>query len=43
MKCYVVVELKSVKFRAEYAGKMNLYLSAADDLIKTEQENPTIG
>lgn len=43
LKCYVVVELKSVKFKAEYAGKMNLYLSAVDDLIKTEAENPTIG
>ncbi len=43
LKCYVVVELKSVKFRAEYAGKMNLYLSAVDDLIKSESENPTIG
>jgi len=43
LKCYIVVELKSVKFRAEYAGKMNLYLSAVDDLIKTENENPTIG
>jgi len=43
LKCYVVVELKSVKFRAEYAGKMNLYLSAVDDIMKTENENPTIG
>ncbi len=43
LKCYVVVELKSVKFRAEYAGKMNLYLSAVDDLMKSETENPTIG
>lgn len=43
LKCYVVVELKSVKFRAEYAGKMNLYLSAVDDLIKSKNENPTIG
>lgn len=43
LKCYVVVELKSVKFRAEYAGKMNLYLSAVDDLMKSESENSTIG
>jgi len=43
LKCYVVVELKSVKFRAEYAGKMNLYLSAVDDLMKSENENSTIG
>merc|ERR1711879_781572 len=43
LKCYVVVELKSVKFRAEYAGKMDLYLSAVDDLLKSDSENPTIG
>lgn len=43
LKCYIVVELKAVKFRAEYAGKMNLYLSAVDDFIKTNDENPTIG
>jgi len=43
LKCYIVIELKSVKFRAEYAGKMNMYLSAVDDLIRTENENPTIG
>jgi len=43
LKCYIVVELKAVEFKAEYAGKMNLYLSAVDDLIKTENENQTIG
>ena len=43
LKCYVVVELKSVEFKAEYAGKLNLYLSAVDDLIKTKSENSTIG
>lgn len=43
LKCYVVVDLKSMEFKAEYAGKMNLYLSAVDDLIKSEGENPTIG
>ena len=43
LKCYVVVELKAVEFKAEYAGKMNLYLSAVDDLIKSDDENPTIG
>ncbi len=43
LKCYVVVELKLGEFKAEFAGKMNLYLSAVDDLIKTNNENPTIG
>ncbi len=43
LKCYIVIELKSVKFKAEYAGKMNLYLSAVDDLLKGKDDNPTIG
>jgi len=43
LKCYVVIELKAVEFKAEFAGKLNLYLSVVDDLIKTETENPTIG
>lgn len=43
LKCYVVVEIKAIEFRAEFAGKMNLYLSAIDDSLKTEAENPTIG
>ncbi|MCT4613781.1 MAG: PDDEXK nuclease domain-containing protein [Marinifilaceae bacterium] len=43
LKCYVVVELKAIEFKAEFAGKMNLYLSAVDDNLKTESENPTIG
>ena len=43
LKCYVVIELKAGEFKAEYAGKMNFYLSAVDDIFKTENENPTIG
>ena len=43
LKCYVVVEIKAIEFKAEFAGKMNLYLSAIDDSLKTEAENPTIG
>jgi len=43
LKCYVVVELKAIEFKAESAGKMNLYLSAIDDTLKTKVENPTIG
>ena len=43
LKCYVVVELKAIEFKAEFAGKMNLYLSAVDDNLKTENENQTIG
>ena len=43
LRCYVVVELKTGKFKPEYAGKLNFYLSAVDDLIKSNQDNPTIG
>jgi predicted nuclease of restriction endonuclease-like (RecB) superfamily len=43
LKCYVVVELKAIEFKAEFAGKMNLYLSAIDDSLKTDAEYPTIG
>ncbi len=43
LKCYVVVELKAIEFKAEFAGKINLYLSAVDEILKTENENPTIG
>lgn len=43
LHCYVVIELKNTKFKPEYAGKVNFYLSAVDDLIKDEQDNPSIG
>ena len=43
LHCYVVVELKNTKFKPEYAGKMNFYLSAVDDLLKGVNDNPSIG
>lgn len=43
LKCYVVVELKVVDFIPEFAGKLNFYVSAADHLLKDENDNPSIG
>jgi len=43
LHCYFVIELKVGKFKPEYAGKLNFYLSAVDDLMRTEQDEPTIG
>lgn len=43
LKCYIVIELKTVEFEPEFAGKLNFYLSAVDDILKTEDENPSIG
>ncbi len=43
LQSLVAFELKRGKFKAEYAGKMNLYLSALDEYVKKEHENPSIG
>jgi predicted nuclease of restriction endonuclease-like (RecB) superfamily len=43
LKCHVVIELKAGAFKPKYAGKLNFYLSAVDDLIKDAADNPTIG
>lgn len=39
----MVIELKAQKFKPEFAGKLNFYLSAADDILRDENDNPTIG
>ncbi len=43
LRCYVVIELKAAEFIPEHAGKLNFYLSAVDDLLRREGDNPTIG
>ena len=39
----MVVELKVVEFMPEFAGKLNFYVSAADHLLRSAEDNPTIG
>ena len=43
LRCYVVCELKAKLFEPEFAGKLNYYVNAVDELLKTDDENPTIG
>ncbi len=43
LKCLVAVELKIGKFKPEYIGKMQFYLSALDEKVKVNDENPSIG
>lgn len=43
LKSLVAIDLKTGKFKPEYAGKMNFYLSVLNDKVKTEDENPSIG
>ncbi|GBR75909.1 hypothetical protein NO2_0537 [Candidatus Termititenax persephonae] len=43
LRCYVVIELKAKDFKPEYAGKLNFYVSAVDDMLKADTDNQTIG
>jgi len=43
MRCFIVIDLKKGDFRPEYAGKMNFYCSAVDDLIRYKGDRSTIG
>lgn len=43
LRCFVVVELKAVPFDPAFVGQLNLYLSAADDLLRHPDDGPTIG
>jgi predicted nuclease of restriction endonuclease-like (RecB) superfamily len=43
LRSFVIIELKTGKFKPEYAGKLNFYLSAVDSQLKKETDNPSIG
>lgn len=43
LRCFLVCELKAKPFEPEYAGKLNFYVNAVDELVKTADDNPTIG
>ena len=43
LRCMVAVELKVGKFKPEYIGKMQFYLSALDEKVKLKEENPSVG
>ncbi len=43
LRCYVVIDLKMKKFTPADAGQMNFYLSAVDDLLRHQTDEPSIG
>ena len=43
LHCYIVIDLKIRKFEPEYAGRMNFYVNAVDDILKSPSDNPSIG
>ncbi len=40
---YVIIELKAVKYIPEFAGKLNFYVTAADELLRGDGDNPSVG
>ena len=43
LHCYVMVELKTIDFEPEHAGKLNFYIKAVDEQLHSEGDQPTIG
>ena len=43
LRAYVVIDLKMKSFEPEFAGKMNFYLSAVNDLLGHPDDQPSIG
>ena len=43
LRCLVAIELKIGKFKPEFVGKMQFYLTALDRQVRQEDENPSIG
>ena len=43
LKCLIAIELKTVEFEPEFAGKMNFYLELLDEQEKQPDDNPSIG
>jgi hypothetical protein len=43
LRCFVVIDLKMTPFKPEYAGKMNFYLAAVDDLLRHPDDRSSIG
>lgn len=43
LRCLVVIDLKVSEFQPEFAGKMNFYLSALDDMLRHQDDQPSVG
>ena len=43
LRCYMVVEIKNVDFEPAFIGQLQFYVTAVDETIKKEIDNPTIG
>lgn len=43
LRCYVVIEIKTGQFEASSIGQLGTYVTAVNHILKTENDNPTLG
>lgn len=43
LRSYILIDLKMGEFRPEYTGKMSFYLSVVDDMLRHNDDQPSIG
>ena len=43
LRSYVVVELKNQDFKPDFIGQLQFYVTAVDETLKKQWDNPTIG
>jgi predicted nuclease of restriction endonuclease-like (RecB) superfamily len=43
LRAFVIIDLKMKGFKPEFSGRMDFYLSAADDLLRHPSDEPSIG
>lgn len=43
LRAYIIIELKTKEFEPEFIGKLGFYITAINELVKSAQDNPTIG
>lgn len=43
LRSFVVLEIKVKPFDPSFAGQINFYVNAVDEILKTPEDNPTIG
>ncbi|OQX76021.1 MAG: hypothetical protein B6D61_09430 [Bacteroidetes bacterium 4484_249] len=43
LHAYIIIELKMKEFKPEFAGKLNFYVTAVNELVKSKDDKPTIG
>lgn len=43
LHCYIIIDLKMGEFEPEFSGKMNFYVAAVDNLLRSAKDEPTIG